>query len=117
MSDEQVSTVPRRRGQAEAEQLVTEYEASGLTRREFCRVRGLSVSALDAYRKRRRLVQRETAGGAQWVAVEVSNAKQPEMHAPTSGLALVLARGRRIEVGHGFDSGTLQQLVRLLERL
>jgi hypothetical protein len=36
-------------------------------------------------------------------------------HHGDSGLAVVLAGGRRIEVGRGFDAKTLEQLVRLLE--
>jgi hypothetical protein len=48
--------------------------------------------------------------------VEVSGAKQPEASAPASGLAVVVAKGRRIEVGRGFDATTLEQLLGLLER-
>jgi len=33
-----------------------------------------------------------------------------------SGLAVVSASGWRIEVGRGFDAGTLAQLLRVLER-
>jgi hypothetical protein len=33
------------------------------------------------------------------------------------GLAVVLARGRRIEVGVGFDGATLERLVLLMENL
>jgi hypothetical protein len=35
--------------------------------------------------------------------------------AGASGLAVVLASGRRIEVGRGFDANTLEQLVSLVE--
>ena len=38
----------RRRSRSEAEQLVTEYESSGLTRASFCAGRGLSVGTLDS---------------------------------------------------------------------
>jgi phage protein D len=33
------------------------------------------------------------------------------------GLAVVLPRGRRIEVGAGFDGATLQRLILVLERM
>jgi hypothetical protein len=33
------------------------------------------------------------------------------------GLCVVLARGRRIEVGTGFDEATLQRLLLVLERM
>ena len=42
----------RRRSRAETEALVQEFEASGMTRQVFCAGRGLSVAALDKYRKR-----------------------------------------------------------------
>ena len=115
MSEEQVSEVPRRRGPAEVEQLVAEHEASGLSRRAFCRDQGLSVSTLDLYRKQR-CVRGEGASPAGWVAVEVSGAKQL-CGAPASGLAVALGNGRRIEVGRGFDAATLERLLPLLERI
>jgi hypothetical protein len=40
-----------RRSWAEAERLITEFEASGLSRREFCRKAGLALGTLDLYRK------------------------------------------------------------------
>jgi len=54
MSDGTVGLVQRRRriSREEARQLVGEYEASGLTRQVFCAERGLSVAALDKYRRR-----------------------------------------------------------------
>ena len=55
MSEEQVSAAPRRRTAEEAAQLVTEYEASQLSKHDFCRAHGLAISTLDAYRSGRRL--------------------------------------------------------------
>ncbi len=115
MSEQQVSGAPRRRSQAEADRLAAEFEASGLSRREFCRTRELNVSTLDGYRKRLRQRQSEASGVERWVAVEVAGAN-PEAGAAASGLAVVLAKGRRIEVSRGFDAGTLDRLVGLLER-
>ena len=48
----EAGSVRRRRGRVEVEKLVAEYEASGLTRDVFCQQRGLSVAALDRYRRR-----------------------------------------------------------------
>lgn len=115
MSEEQVRAAPRRRSQAEAGRLAAEFEASGLSRREFCRSRGLNISTLDAYRKRLRQSQPEAGGAGRWVAVEVASGR-PEAGAPTSGLAVVLGQGRRIEVSRGFDAATLEQLLSVLER-
>ena len=65
----QVVDVQRRRSRAEAEQLVAEYEASGLSRVEFCRKQGLSLATLARYRKRQ--AQGSPASGNGWVVVEM----------------------------------------------
>ena len=114
MSEEQVSAVLRRRSQEEADHLAAEFESSGRSRREFCLSHGLKVSTLDGYRKRRRQRQRES-GSADWLAVEVKNAKESQS-AGASGLAVVLAQGRRIEVSREFDVATLERLLSLIER-
>jgi hypothetical protein len=104
--------VRRRRSWAEAQQLVAEFEASGLNQRQFCESRGLCLATLSRYRKR----FRETGGGAsgdRWVAVEVSCSGAGRAH---SGLSVVLGRGRKIEVGRGFDEATLVELMSVLER-
>jgi len=105
----------RRRSRAEAEQLVVEYEASGLGREEFCLQHGLALSTLARYRKRRRQERAEAPGPSRWVAVELSGSHQAAVSGAASGLAVVLSSGRRIEVGRGFDANTLEQLLRLLE--
>jgi hypothetical protein len=43
----------RRRSRAEADQLAVEYEASGLSQKEFCQRRELSLKALGRYRKQK----------------------------------------------------------------
>jgi hypothetical protein len=116
MSKEQASVALVRRSRTEADELVAEFEASGLSRREFCQSRGLKVSTLDTYRRRRRQAQSEADGLPRWVAVEVRGTKQTEAGTAASGVAVVLAGGRRIEVGRGFDADTLAQLMSVLER-
>lgn len=93
-----------------------EYEASGVSRVEFCRKHGLSLATLARYRKWRRQAQGEAAGVNRWVAVELSGASLAVGSCAGSGLAIALSGGRRIEVGRGFDGHTLEQLVRLLEQ-
>jgi transposase-like protein len=104
----------RRRSRAEAERLVAEYEASGLSRVEFCRSQGLSPATLARYRKRQ--AQGGPESGNCWVAVEVSAARPASSGKADSGLAVALPCGRRIEVGRGFDASTLVQLLGVLER-
>jgi hypothetical protein len=111
MTEEHVGRPRRRRSRPEAEQLVVEYEASGMSREEFCRTHGLALSTLARYQRRREQGRVEGAGPRRWLAVELSGAHP----AGASGLAVVLTGGRRIEVGRGFDAQTLQQLVSLLE--
>ena len=117
MSEEQTQTAPRRRSQAEIEQLVTEFEASGLRRGEFCRKHGLATGTLDGYRKRLRQGRDEAAGGSRLVAVELCGRKPAAGNGRDSGLAVALPRGWRIEIGRGFDTNTLQQVVRVLEQI
>ncbi len=100
----------RRRSRAEAEQLVAEYEASGISQEEFCQRHGMALSTLARYRKWRRQEQRQGTQPGRWVAVELSPPRSGD-----SGLVVVLASGRRVEVGRGFDTQTLAQLMRVLE--
>jgi len=110
----QVVEVRRRRSRAEAEQIVAEYEAGGLSQVEFCRKQGLSLATLARYRKRRALGS--PAPGDRWMAVEVSGGRPRLESGASSGLAVALPGGRRIEVGCGFDARTLTQLLGVLER-
>lgn len=105
--------VRRRRSRAEVEQLVAEFETSGMGRVEFCRKSGLSLSTLARYRKRQ---QTQTAPEGGFLAVKLSNASSEFGTASGSGLTVALTGGRRIEVGRGFDPRTLSQLLRVLER-
>jgi len=107
--------VRRRRSRAEAEELVREFETSGLTRQAFCAGRGLSVAALDKYR--RRLAARSkpaAAGQGRLVAVEVMSGVTASRS--SSALCVQLANGRRIEIGGGFDATVLKRLLSVLEQ-
>ena len=113
MNEEQVCAVRRRRSRQEVEQVVAEYESSGLSQIEFCRERGLALSTLGRYRSRQQ--RQASVGNNALLAVEVSGRALAPMAATGSALAVVLRSGRRIEVGRGFDTGALEQLVRVLE--
>ena len=108
------------------EQLVDAFEASGLRRREFCKKYDVVVGTLDFWRKRRRRergvvaghqlgarkvhVGAEVASSGRLVAVELAGT------ATSGGLAVVLPRGRRVEVSEGFDAATLERLLAVLEQ-
>ena len=92
--------------------MAADYEASGLTREAFCNQRDVGLKTLDRYVTRYRKQRVDGGEPQRWVAVEVA------AHSGCgSELAVILSRGRRIEVKRGFDSGTLRQLVAVLEQV
>jgi hypothetical protein len=112
----EAAKVKRRRSRAEIGELVAEYEASGLGRTAFCQQRGLSLSTLVRYRRRQQQSAGEATEKKRWLAVEVSGANAAAGGERASGLAVVAAGGRRIEVGRGFDADTLRRLLAMVER-
>lgn len=98
----------RYRSRSEAEQLVRSFEMSGMTRQQFCARNQLAPNTFSRYMQR-------YGGGAvgrqqELVAVEIVDAS-----AFRAEVAVVLARGRRVEVGRDFDAKTLQRVVAALE--
>jgi hypothetical protein len=113
MSDKQAGRIQRHhRSRSEADGLAAEYEASGLSREEFCQKRNVALKSLSRYVTRYR---KGKAGGSQaqeLVAVELAG------HKGCGGeLVVLLASGRRIEIKRGFDTETLGQVVQVLERV
>jgi hypothetical protein len=113
MTDNHPGTKQRRhRSRAEADRIAAEYEASGLSREEFCQQKDMPLKTLCRYVARYRKQRTEGNQSQRWVAVEVAG---------PSGcggeLAVLLSGGRRIEVKRGFDAGTLRQLVAVLEQV
>jgi hypothetical protein len=108
--------VKRRRSRVEIEKLVTEYEGSGLGGAAFCQQKGLSRSTLARYRKRQEQTVRRVAAEKRWLAVAVSASAQGARGEGASGLAVVIAGGRRIAVGRDLDAGTLKRLLAAVER-
>jgi hypothetical protein len=109
--------VRRRRTCWEAAALVAEYEASGLTREAFCQERNLAVGTLDKYR--RRAHKSQAPSGSSVVPVEVVWSGRNAHGDPSRDRALVVEvrSGHRIEVRRGFDGGTLEHLLRILDRM
>jgi hypothetical protein len=111
MSEEQSMGMKWRSREA-AEELVKEFEAGGLSRKEFCAQRGLSLGTLDLYRKRRRMAEGGTESKAVLARVKISEGQA----GGASGLQLVLSNGLRVEVAEGFDGATLKRLLAVIER-
>jgi hypothetical protein len=94
-------------------QLIKAFPGSGLSQAEFCRRHAVPLGTFRWYLKKER-DELAGKGYAGLVAVEVARPLQQELE---RGLAVVLPRGRRIEVGIGFDASTLAQIVAVLERM
>jgi len=95
------------RSQAESDGVAAEYEASGLSRKEFCEQNGVGLSTLASYVTR----YRKRKQRPEWIAVEVGGRGDGS----TSELTVVLTSGRRVEVKRGFDAVTFRQLLAVLE--
>jgi hypothetical protein len=98
----------RRRSQ-EVERLVSEFESSGMKRVEFCRLHGLAFNTLQRHLSRRKQKAKQVG---RLVRVEVEDKARQRAGA----IEIVLGRGRRIAVGPGFDAGTLEEIIAVLER-
>lgn len=102
-----------RRTEAEIRQLVAGYEGGNQTRAAYCADRGLTVAALDFYRRRVR------HAGSKLVEVDITGTKPRA--AASGAVAVVLANGRRLESAWcdllrlGAHAGELQKLLRCVE--
>lgn len=108
----------RRRSRVEAARLVSEFEQSGLRRKEFCFAHGLSMHTLDAWRRRI-----ASSGSEEQIVpveiVEVRRARKSSLGAasmvPNGQFRIVLAGGLRVEVEPGFDAAELRRLIVALD--
>ena len=118
MNTSQEGTSRRRRTREEVRQLVSAFQTSGLRAREFCQRHGLAQSTLRRNLQRAGVASALARPAVRFVAVKLNGAAPPAKPAPApAGLEVVLAGGRRIAVGPGFDVAALGQLVRALEGL
>ena len=114
MSDQPGVSTKQRRTSAEVKQIAAGFASSGLTKVEFCRREQISSSML--YRHLQQAKETSSAAAkAGLIAVEVMGSRLERDG--DGGLSVVLPRGRRIEVGAGFDGATLQRLLLVLERM
>jgi hypothetical protein len=114
MSDQPGITTKQRRTSAEVKQIAAGFASSGLTKVEFCRREQISSSTLFRHLQRAKETSSAVAK-AGLIAVEVIGSRLERDG--NGGLSVVLPRGRRIEVGAGFDEATLQRLILVLERM
>jgi hypothetical protein len=116
---EQGVTRKQRRSREQVQRLVEEFKRSGMNRSQFCRQRQLALST-----PKRQLASESAATAnrrpacSRLVPVEVLKSRgKPQTAAKGGGVAIILARGRRIEVPPAFDPQTLNRVVQLLEAL
>ena len=106
---------PRDRGKERFwRRAVRQWRTSGLSIRDFCGQEGLPEGNFYAWR--RTIAQRDAEKPA-FVPVQVV-AEPPMLAQPAeaaAALELILAGGRRLRVGPGFDAATLQRLLPLVE--
>ena len=94
----------QRRSAEEIQQIVEQYQASGLSQMEYCRQTGMVLSTLGRY------VRRLKSPEQQLVRVKLEAAAEPGM-----GFVLMLGNGRRIASGWGFGDAELARLIRVTE--
>jgi hypothetical protein len=117
MNENQEAGTRKRRSSEEVKGLVVEFEASGLRCSEFCRDRGMALSTLRRHLKKNGSGKGGARPSSRLVPVEVVKADRNTNAETIAGLEVILSGGRRIAVGHQFDSPTLGRLVKVLEGL
>ena len=99
----------KRRSAAERRQLVAEYRASGMTRKQFCELHQLSLTTLESWKR----AERSRAVSSPLISVKV----EPDAASIEAdrGFTLQLANGRRIESSWKFQDAELSRLIRIAE--
>jgi hypothetical protein len=119
MNNPAKQTERRRRSPAEVATVVAAFEQSGLSRTEYCRQHGLSLSTLNRHRKGTSDRSRITSGlishatpAVSLIPVDVVDGAHKSLR---TALYIELAGGRRIGIDAGFDGETLRRLIAVLE--
>jgi hypothetical protein len=107
----------KRRSRQEIKRLVAEFETSGLRRIEFCRKHNLALGTLQRGLRRRRMEIDGQSEGKRLVEVQTAGIQLNGSGSGTCSLEVVLAEGRRIQVGRDFDAETLARLIRTIEEI
>jgi hypothetical protein len=113
---EEVKQRQRRRTRQEVQRLVREFGTSGLARSEFCRIHGMTLRTLQRGLKRERTQSSDMqTDGKRLVRVKVIGGSDTTDRERPLGMAVVLAKGRRIELSRDFDPAQLRRVVETLE--
>jgi hypothetical protein len=90
------------------QRLVSEFGTSGLSRGEFCRIHGVRLSTLQRGLKRE-------GDGKRLVRVKVIGGKGSADREAPWAMAVVLSKGRRIELNRDFNVVQLRRVVEALK--
>ena len=90
-------------------QRISQWQASGISVREFCARNGLATASFYHWR---RVLERRATERPAFVPVQVVADTPPSQ---ASALELVLADGRAVRIAAGFDAPTLRRLLAVLE--
>ncbi len=94
---------------AEMRRVLEEYTASGLSRREFCQQRGITLTTFDYWRREHAVKPGKPERRPRMLAVRVAGTE------PAPHFTLSLANGRRIECSWQFADAELARLIRTAE--
>jgi hypothetical protein len=97
-------------------QILRDWNASGKSRNQFCRLRGLSTNTFDYWR--REIAQRDAERAPHPTPVQSPPAPPaliPIRIVTTAALEIRLAGGRSIAVPSGFDPNHLRAVLEVLE--
>src|SRR6516225_1551696 len=103
---EEVKLKPRqrRRTRQEVQRLVKEFVTSGLGRSQFCRIHGMTLKTLQRGLHREPIQSSDIpTDGKRLVRVKVIGGSGRADRERPCGMAVVLAKGRRIELSGDFD--------------
>lgn len=102
------------------EQLVMLYRTSGMARKEFAAQQDIAVSTLDYYVRRERKASQPTGFAPNRIVpvdliASEETGLQAKAPAPSTGIRIRLAKGRIVEVEHGFDAELLLDVLAVLD--
>jgi len=92
---------------------LSQWEASGVSQKEYCRQHDLKLHCFLYWRKRQRSWQESKAALVEWPMPRQEGA----VFYLGSALSLVINNQYRIEIHKGFDPGLLDGVIRVLMRL
>jgi hypothetical protein len=114
-----------RRSAAEWVTLIDQWRASGLGLSAFCDQHGLNFGTMSgwaykqthkgALERARREADAKTELAADFVPIRLIESEPQPRSSSHSGVEIMVAVGRRVVVGAGFDAETLRRVVAVLE--